>query len=256
MYGFTGVRAGYLPCLPIASTVTTVGRLMIEKTRDAVLTKYPGSRVIYGDTDSVMVIFAGVTPDAAGVQAAFALGEEAADWITNNTFPSPFITLEMEKVSWPYILFRKRRRMGDGYLAIQDVDAGPGERAPGQLRAAARTGEHADAAAEETTKRLIRSAERHAGRRGTILQAGHVQDAAQQLRRGAGAAAWSGACLRASGRGDSKIGRPRPVPGDSPATRGPRVWCTESRFAKANLEPNWLYYLDRQLLPRCANFAL
>ena len=54
---------------------------MIENTRDAVLTKYPGSRVIYGDTDRDGHL-CGVTPDAAGVQRAFALGEEAAQWIT------------------------------------------------------------------------------------------------------------------------------------------------------------------------------
>ena len=93
IYGFTGVKAGYLPCKPLAAIVTSVGRQMIEDTRDAVYARYQGSSVIYGDTDSVMVIFGGVTPDEAGVQRSFDLGDEAADWISTHTFPSPYVEL-------------------------------------------------------------------------------------------------------------------------------------------------------------------
>jgi len=57
VYGFTGATIGQLPCLEISSSVTAFGREMINKTRDKVLSLYPGSQVIYGDTDSVMVKF-------------------------------------------------------------------------------------------------------------------------------------------------------------------------------------------------------
>jgi len=49
-YGFLGSYHGYLGCLPIATTVTTTGRNMIETTKQCVLRLNPGSRVIYGDT--------------------------------------------------------------------------------------------------------------------------------------------------------------------------------------------------------------
>lgn len=36
VYGFCGAAQGYLPCLPIAATVTLIGRGLIEKTREIV----------------------------------------------------------------------------------------------------------------------------------------------------------------------------------------------------------------------------
>jgi DNA polymerase elongation subunit (family B) len=50
VYGFCGAANGYLPCLPIASSVTTVGRSMILKTKNIVEERYPGSKVRYGDS--------------------------------------------------------------------------------------------------------------------------------------------------------------------------------------------------------------
>jgi DNA polymerase delta subunit 1 len=51
-YGFCGASNGFLPCKPIASTVTTTGRKMIEHTKRLVEEKYPGARVRYGDSVS------------------------------------------------------------------------------------------------------------------------------------------------------------------------------------------------------------
>ena len=57
VYGFTGASKGILPCVPIAATVTCEGRHMIEQTKELVEREFPGSKVRYGDTDSVMVEF-------------------------------------------------------------------------------------------------------------------------------------------------------------------------------------------------------
>jgi DNA polymerase delta subunit 1 len=57
VYGFTGALVGQLPCLEISSSVTAFGRQMIEKTKNRVEEWYPGAKVVYGDTDSVMVKF-------------------------------------------------------------------------------------------------------------------------------------------------------------------------------------------------------
>ena len=61
VYGFTGATVGQLPCLPIASSVTSYGRQLLEKTKEFVEQKYTtangyefDAQVIYGDTDSVM----------------------------------------------------------------------------------------------------------------------------------------------------------------------------------------------------------
>lgn len=112
VYGFTGATVGALPCLEISSSVTSFGRQMIDHTRDMVLKKYTRANgypadadVIYGDTDSVMVLFG--VPDT---ETAMRLGEEAADYVSD-TFIKP-IKLEFEKVYNPYLLISKKRYAG------------------------------------------------------------------------------------------------------------------------------------------------
>ncbi|KAL7753633.1 DNA-directed DNA polymerase delta [Sorochytrium milnesiophthora] len=112
VYGFTGATVGQLPCLEISSSVTAYGREMIERTRQEVETLFTvengyahDAKVIYGDTDSVMVNF-GVAHRAE----AMALGVEAARAITQR-FAAP-IKLEFEKVYHPYLLINKKRYAG------------------------------------------------------------------------------------------------------------------------------------------------
>ena len=112
VYGLTGATVGKLPCLAIASSTTSYGRQMIERTKAEVEAKYNiangyshDAQVIYGDTDSVMVKF--------GVQElpkAMELGEEAAKYVSTK-FINP-IKLEFEKVYFPYLLINKKRYAG------------------------------------------------------------------------------------------------------------------------------------------------
>lgn len=104
VYGFTGAGVGQLPCLPIASSVTSYGRYLLEKTKEFVETTYTvgngydhDAKVIYGDTDSVMVKFGTKT-----VKETFPLAVEAAEK-ASKIFPNP-ILLEFEKVYCPYLL--------------------------------------------------------------------------------------------------------------------------------------------------------
>jgi len=105
VYGFTGAVVGMLPCVEIAASVTAFGRSMIEATRDLVHQWYPGSLVVYGDTDSVMVRFAG-----ADLGESMRLGQEAAGRVSE-TFPDP-IRLEFEKCYHPFLLLAKKRYAG------------------------------------------------------------------------------------------------------------------------------------------------
>lgn len=104
VYGFTGATVGQLPCLPIASTTTSYGRMLLEKTKEFVESKYTvangyahDAQVVYGDTDSVMVKFGTET-----VKETFPLAIEAAEK-ASQIFPNP-ILLEFEKVYYPYLL--------------------------------------------------------------------------------------------------------------------------------------------------------
>ena len=108
VYGFTGAGKGILPCVPIAATVTMKGRSMIEETKNYVEANFPGAKVRYGDTDSVMVEFdvQGRTGQDA-IAYSWELGEKAAEACTT-LFKKPN-NLELEKVYYPYFLYSKKR---------------------------------------------------------------------------------------------------------------------------------------------------
>lgn len=112
VYGFTGAQTGTLPCLAISSSVTAYGREMINQTKTIVETTYNkkngyefDSKVIYGDTDSVMIKFG-----TSSIAEAMRLGKEAAGNISL-TFIKP-IKLEFEKVYCPYLLMAKKKYAG------------------------------------------------------------------------------------------------------------------------------------------------
>lgn len=122
VYGLTGATVGKLPCLAIASSTTSYGRQMIEKTKDEVEARYNiangyshDAQVIYGDTDSVMVKF-GEKDLAKTMQ----LGEEAAGYVSAK-FIKP-IKLEFEKVYFPYLLINKKRYAGLYWTKTEKYD--------------------------------------------------------------------------------------------------------------------------------------
>ena len=112
VYGLTGATVGKLPCLAIASSTTSYGRQMIEKTKAEVEARYTiangyshDAQVIYGDTDSVMVKFG---PN--DLAKAMELGQDAAEYVSSK-FIKP-IKLEFEKVYYAYLLINKKRYAG------------------------------------------------------------------------------------------------------------------------------------------------
>ena len=108
VYGFTGAGKGILPCVPIASTTTFRGRGMIEETKTYVEANFPGAKVRYGDTDSVMVEFdVGERKGVEAIEYSWEVGERAAEECSA-LFKKPN-NLELEKVYWPYFLYSKKR---------------------------------------------------------------------------------------------------------------------------------------------------
>jgi DNA polymerase delta subunit 1 len=124
IYGFTGASKGMLPCVAIASTVTMRGRQMIEETKNYVEENFPGAKVRYGDTDSVMVEF-----DVQGrkgqdaIDYSWVLGEQAAEQCTK-LFKAPN-DLELEKVYCPYFLYSKKRYAAKMYEGKSNKDGTP-----------------------------------------------------------------------------------------------------------------------------------
>ena len=122
VYGLTGATVGKLPCLQIASSTTSYGRQMIEKTKEEVEKRYTiangyshDAEVIYGDTDSVMVKFG---PE--DLAKAMELGRDAATFVSSK-FIQP-IKLEFEKVYSPYLLINKKRYAGLYWTGTEKYD--------------------------------------------------------------------------------------------------------------------------------------
>ena len=131
VYGFTGATVGRLPCLAIAASVTSEGRGMIEDTSEVVVRTYKEvfaaehggeAKIIYGDTDSVMVIFpcnfergadGKLVDPSSAIQQAFIFAITCSE-AANKFFPTPH-KLEVEKAFYPYLLINKKRYAG-GYF--------------------------------------------------------------------------------------------------------------------------------------------
>ena len=119
VYGFTGAKLrGKYPLVAIAESTTCQGRNMIDKTKLEVERR--GYRVVYGDTDSVMIDFGIRKDDPLALQIAFQKGEQLATEITS-LFPGQ-IVLEFEKAYFPWILIAKKRYVGLMYTNINTYD--------------------------------------------------------------------------------------------------------------------------------------
>ncbi|AQS79185.1 DNA polymerase catalytic subunit [Ateline alphaherpesvirus 1] len=140
VYGFTGVRQGLLPCLPVAATVTTIGRDMLLSTREYVHARWAArealeadfpeaagmrtgegysARIIYGDTDSIFVLCRGLS-----AQGLTEMGDRMASHISRALFPPP-IKLECEKTFTKLLLITKKKYIGlvhGGKMLIKGVD--------------------------------------------------------------------------------------------------------------------------------------
>ncbi|EAN34137.1 DNA polymerase family B family protein [Theileria parva strain Muguga] len=123
VYGYTGATSGgFLPCIDVATAITSFGRNMIVNTKDLIEEHFSrkngfkfDSKVIYGDTDSVMINFG--TDD---IQEAIDLGKSAADLITSKSVRP--ITLLFEKVYKPLLLLSKKRYAGLYYVNSENYE--------------------------------------------------------------------------------------------------------------------------------------
>jgi len=129
VYGFTGtnVDKGMLSCKPVAAATTLIGRRLIGLTKEFVETEFKPARVVYGDTDSVMIHWG-----TSSLEEAFHLGEAAASKVTaylraimrqeqisvggkeqrDIDAMTSIVKLEHEKEYWPYVLFKKKNYAG------------------------------------------------------------------------------------------------------------------------------------------------
>ena len=117
-YGYTSANfSGRMPCIDIGDSIVAKGRETLETAIELVnSTPKWGGRVVYGDTDSLFILFKGCSR-----AEAFARGQEIADVVTGMN-PKP-VKLKFEKVYQPCVLQTKKRYVGMKYETLDD----PGE---------------------------------------------------------------------------------------------------------------------------------
>jgi DNA polymerase delta subunit 1 len=101
-YGFTGATVGKLPCIEIASAVTSYGQTLLMAAKGIAESK--GYRVLYGDTDSIFVVMGleGEITMEQGFKTANLLCSDI-----NSTFKAP-LKMEVEKLLTRCIFVKKK----------------------------------------------------------------------------------------------------------------------------------------------------
>ena len=119
LYGQIGARTSSIYLKEIAASTTSMGRQLLNLAKDKVEEKFEGAKIVYGDTDSIFIDFhprddnGNPIYDKAALKKSIDLGVQAEEYIQD--FLKPPHKLEYEKTFWPFILFTKKRYIGNKY---------------------------------------------------------------------------------------------------------------------------------------------
>lgn len=113
VYGFFGAVTSYFPDKDVAASITTIGRRLILTAKTTLEAVLPGTRVVYGDTDSCFLWTA-----EADMPRVFRSMDDALPAL-NAAFKAP-IEMEFEKVFAPFLLFSKKRYAGIKFTSADD----------------------------------------------------------------------------------------------------------------------------------------
>ena len=122
LYGQVGAATSSICYKELAASTTATGRKMVILARDYTLDKFKGTKLVYGDTDSIFVSFVDYIKDKYKGQEisekemlkyTIEVGEEAGAYVTSKLKKPQ--NLEYEKVFWPFCIFSKKRYFGNKY---------------------------------------------------------------------------------------------------------------------------------------------
>lgn len=122
IYGAIGCDKSLLNFVQIPSSVTAYGRRLIELTTKHVQSSYSGTRVVYGDTDSVMVNLERWDSTKQHIWECAAIGKHMAD-STTRVIARPPIRLQFETVYRPFLLCSKKRYAAGVYNDLERIAA-------------------------------------------------------------------------------------------------------------------------------------
>ena len=113
LYGQIGAQTSPIYLKDIAATTTATGRMLLYLAKEKVEEKFDGAKIVYGDTDSIFINFNPSKSGREGLKQSIDMGIQAEEYIQQ--FLKPPHKLEYEKTFWPFILFSKKRYIGNKY---------------------------------------------------------------------------------------------------------------------------------------------
>ena len=119
VYGSLGASTNAIYFKDIAASTTSTGRKLLLFAKSFVEKTFPGSEIVYGDTDSIFINFHPKSEDGTpykghdALRKSIELGQKAGE-LVKSKLKEPH-DLEYEKTFWPFILFSKKRYVGNKY---------------------------------------------------------------------------------------------------------------------------------------------
>jgi len=119
LYGQLGAATSQIYLKDIAASTTATGRKLLYLAKEKVEEHFKGADVVYGDTDSIFINFnptdsnGKIIKNKDGLIKSIDMGVQAQEYI--QPFLKPPHKLEYEKTFWPFILFSKKRYIGNKY---------------------------------------------------------------------------------------------------------------------------------------------
>lgn len=121
LYGQLGAKSSKIFYKQLAACTTATGRKMVTIAKDTILTNFSGSKLVYGDTDSVFINYMGYIESKHGTNLSeedklkytFKYGKEAGK-LVSSLLKKPQ-NLAWEKAFYPFIIFAKKRYVGNKY---------------------------------------------------------------------------------------------------------------------------------------------
>lgn len=113
------IHKAMMQVMPVSACVTYIGRKTIEAAKEWVEKNYPGSQVIYADTDSLFVQFPQhlLCRGMDGLMASFVLAKEVANGITKLfSFPGSTMRIVHEKTAKFLIMYSAKCYALDKYV--------------------------------------------------------------------------------------------------------------------------------------------
>ena len=119
LYGQIGARTSPIYLKDIAASTTATGRNLLYTAKDKTKEYFPDAEIVYGDTDSIFINFnpkdehGNKLVNREALKKSIEMGCEVEEYIQQ--FLKPPHKLEYEKTFWPFILFSKKRYIGNKY---------------------------------------------------------------------------------------------------------------------------------------------